>query len=180
MTSVEPIREKKEIKKVEKILLSQSRRDRMLFTLGINSGLRISDILALNVGDVREKGYIQLIEQKTGKSRRIPLNDKLRQLLNDFTQKRNYEEPLFLTVYNNRLSRVAAYSIIKDACAEAGIEANIGTHTMRKTFGYHHYKKFKDVAMLQKIFNHSSPQITLRYIGIEQDQIENSYNKLIL
>ena len=51
---------------------------------------------------------------------------------------------------------------------------------MRKTFGYHHYQKFKDVAMLQKIFNHSSPQITLRYIGIEQEQIEESYANFIL
>ena len=51
---------------------------------------------------------------------------------------------------------------------------------MRKSFGYHHYRQFKDVAMLQKIFNHSSPQITLRYIGVEQEQIEDSYNNFIL
>ena len=69
---------------------------------------------------------------------------------------------------------------VQEACAEAGIEAHVGTHTMRKTFGYHHYKKFKDVAMLQKIFNHSNPNITLRYIGIEQDQIDESYNNFIL
>ena len=49
---------------------------------------------------------------------------------------------------------------------------NVGTHTMRKTFGYHHYQQFKDVAILQYILNHSSPSITLRYIGIEQDNIE--------
>ena len=51
---------------------------------------------------------------------------------------------------------------------------------MRKTFGYHHYQKFKDIAMLQKIFNHSTPQVTLRYIGIDQDQIDYSYNYSIL
>lgn len=51
---------------------------------------------------------------------------------------------------------------------------------MRKSFGYHHYKKFKDVAMLQKIFNHSSPQITLRYIGIEKDEIDESYSQFVL
>jgi integrase len=75
---------------------------------------------------------------------------------------------------------VAAYYIIKNACEEAGIEERVGTHTMRKTFGYHHYQRFKDVAMLQKMFNHSSPQITLRYIGIEQDQIDESYSNFIL
>lgn len=180
MSAVEPIRDKKDISKVERILSHQSLRNRLLFTLGINSGLRVSDILALNVGDVRKKAYIRLIEQKTGKPKKIPINHKLRPLLDLFTRKRNFDDPLFMTAYHNRLNRVAAYSIIKDACYTAGIEAHIGTHTMRKTFGYHHYKKFKDVAMLQKIFNHSSPQITLRYIGIEQDQIEASYSKFIL
>lgn len=180
MTAVEPIRSKYEIKKVKNVLSRQSQRDLLLFTLGINSGLRISDILALNVGDVRMKSYIQLIEKKTGKTKKIPINEKLKPMLETFTQKREHNEPLFLTSFNNRLNRIAAYTIIKEACATAGIEAHIGTHTMRKTFGYHHYKKFKDLALLQKIFNHSSPQVTLRYIGIEQDQIESSYTSFVL
>lgn len=180
MTTVEPIRNKDEIKKVEKILAHQSQRDLVLFTLGINSGLRISDILALNVGDVRMKTYIQLVEKKTGKTKKIPINAKLKPMFDTFTSKRDYDEPLFLTAFNNRLNRIAAYTIIKDACASAGIEAHIGTHTMRKTFGYHHYKKFRDLALLQKIFNHSNPQVTLRYIGIEQDQIEDSYTNFVL
>ncbi len=70
--------------------------------------------------------------------------------------------------------------MLKDACKRAGLEEKIGTHSMRKTFGYHHYKKFKDVVLLQKIFNHSSPQITLRYIGIGQNQIDYSYSNFIL
>lgn len=60
------------------------------------------------------------------------------------------------------------------------MEEKIGTHTLRKTFGYHHYEKFKDVVMLQKIFNHSSTEITLRYIGIEQDEIDESYVNFVL
>ncbi len=180
MTSVEPIRSKDEIKKVEKILAAQSSRNLVLFALGINSGLRVSDMLGLNVGDVCQKSYIQLVEKKTGKTKKIPINSKLQPMLRRFTRKRPSDEPLFLTAYNNRLNRIAAYTIIRDACAEAGIEAHVGTHTMRKTFGYHHYKKFKDLALLQKIFNHSSPIVTLRYIGIEQDQIEDSYSNFIL
>lgn len=180
MTTVEPIKNKSEIRKVEKILARQSQRDLLLFTLGINSGLRVSDILALNVGDVRMKNYIQLIEQKTGKAKKIPINDKLKPMFDNFTKARDFDEPLFLTAFQNRLGRVAAYSIIKEACATAGIEAHIGTHTMRKTFGYHHYRKFKDLALLQKIFNHSTPQITLRYIGIDQEQIEDSYTNFVL
>ena len=78
------------------------------------------------------------------------------------------------------MERTAAYRIINLACKKIGIEGLIGTHTLRKTFGYHHYQKFKDVVILQKIFNHSSPFITLRYIGIEQDEIFQSYENFIL
>ncbi len=51
---------------------------------------------------------------------------------------------------------------------------------MRKTFAYHHYKQFKNIAILQKILNHSSPTITLKYIGIEQDEINRFYKKFAL
>ena len=67
MTTVEPIRSKKDIEKVEKLLAKQSKRDLLLFNIGTNCGLRISDILRLNVGDVRNKAYIQIVEKKTGK-----------------------------------------------------------------------------------------------------------------
>ena len=85
------------------------------------------------------------------------------------------KEPLFLSHWKHRLDRVSAYYLIRNACENAGLQERIGTHSMRKTFGYHHYQQYKDVVLLQKIFNHSSPQITLSYIGIEQDQIDFSY-----
>lgn len=93
---------------------------------------------------------------------------------------RNKKEPLFLSKRGKRLDRISAYRSLKLACKTLNIELHIGTHTLRKTFGYHHYKMFKDIAMLQKIFNHSSPDTTLRYIGIEQEIISSSYKKLIL
>ena len=172
MNIVEPIRKKSDLKKIERILRKQSLRDLLLFTVGTNCGLRISDILNLNVGDVRGKNYINIIEKKTGKFKRFPINSKLKPLFDKFTAKRNSDEPLFLSVFNNRMERTQSYRIIRDACREVGIDYKIGTHTLRKTFGYHHYKKFKDVALLQKIFNHSSPAITLRYIGIDQEEID--------
>ena len=87
---------------------------------------------------------------------------------------------MFKSYWGNRINRINAYYLIREACQKVGLQERIGTHTMRKTFGYHHYQQFKDVVLLQKIFNHSSPQITLRYIGIEQDQIDYSYNNFIL
>ena len=180
MVMVEPIRSKFDIKKIEKFLAQKSIRDLLIFTLGINCGLRISDILALDIKDVRDKNFIDIIEKKTGKAKHFPINTKLKPLIREFTRGKDAESPLFTSIFQNRLERFAAYNILKDACKKAGIEGNIGTHTMRKTFGYHHYRKFKDIAMLQKIFNHSSPLITMRYIGIDQDRINESYKKFIL
>ena len=180
MTTVEPIRSKKDIEKVEKLLAKQSKRDLLLFNIGTNCGLRISDILRLNVGDVRNKAYIQIVEKKTGKFKKFPINAKLKPLIDEFVKGRRDKEPLFLSHWKHRLDRSTAYYMIKDACKRAGLEEKIGTHSLRKTFGYHHYKQFKDIVILQKIFNHSSPQITMRYIGIEQDQIDDSYNNFVL
>lgn len=149
--------------------------------MGINCGLRISDILSLNVGDVKNKNYIILTEQKTYKTKKIPINILLKGILKAYTKNKTNDLPLFTSIKTgNRLDRFSAYRIIKYACKQAKIESNIGTHTLRKTFGYHHYKKYKDIALLQKIFNHSSPEITLRYIGITQEQIYKSYIYFLL
>lgn len=180
MTTVEPLRNIESIKKLEKYFAKHSPRDLLLFTIGTNCGLRISDIVALNVGDVRNKSHIQIIEKKTGKFKKFPINSKLKPMIDEFTKGKRSDEALFVSIFKNRLDRFGAYYILKTACQTVGLQEKIGTHTMRKTFGYHHYKKFKDVAMLQKIFNHSNPNITLRYIGIEQDQIDESYNNFIL
>ena len=179
MGIVEPIRNLDDLKSVESIL-SENPRDLLFFTIGTNCGLRISDILALNVADVKGKSYIYITEKKTGKFKKFPINSKLKPMLEKFTIGRELDEPLFMTKFQNRLGRITAYYTIKNACKKANLEEKFGTHTMRKTFGYHHYKKYKDVALLQKIFNHSSPIVTLRYIGIEQEQIDESYVNFIL
>lgn len=180
MNIVEPIRNKQDIKRIENFLLKQNLRDLLFFLIGINCGLRISDILNLDVGDVKNKTHINIIEKKTKKYKRFPLNKKLKPMLDKFTFGRSKEEPLFLTKNNNRLERTQCYRILNDVCKKVGIDYKVGTHTLRKTFGYHHYQKFKDVAILQKIFNHSSPEVTLRYIGIDQDMIDESFYNFIL
>lgn len=180
MTTVEPIRSVENLRKLERYLAKNNPRDLLLFTLGTNSGLRISDIVALNVGDVRDRTHIQIIEKKTGKYKKFPINAKLQPMINEFTKGKKSDEALFTTVFKNRMDRFGAYYILKTSCKAVGIKEKVGTHTMRKTFGYHHYKKFKDLAMLQKILNHSNLTITLRYIGIEQEQIDESYKNFIL
>ena len=112
MNRVEPIRSKSDLIKVEQIL-SKNPRDLLMFTLGTNCGLRVSDILALNVGDVQGKNYIQLFEKKTGKFKKFPINSKLKPMLEEFTKGRRTDEPLFMTKFRNRLGRVTAYYTIR-------------------------------------------------------------------
>ena len=115
MTTVEPIRNIEDIKKIERIL-SKNKRNLLFFTMGTNCGLRISDILGLNVKDVKGKSYIQIVEKKTGKFKKFPINSKLKPMFEDYTKGKRSDEPLFVTIFGNRLERVAAYYIERDAC----------------------------------------------------------------
>ncbi|MBF0708745.1 site-specific integrase [Alkalihalobacillus hwajinpoensis] len=174
MNTVQPIRDPQKIKLVKKHLRKRNSRDWFLFNMGINTGLRISDLLPLRVGDVRNQTHIIIKEKKTGKAKRFPINYSLKELIESYTF--DMEERDFLFPSNKTdlpIQRGQAYKILNHAAAEAGL-SEIGTHTMRKTFGYFYYKQTKDVAMLQKIFGHSAPSITLRYIGIEQEQMDES------
>lgn len=80
---------------------------------------------------------------------------------------------------NKPITTTQAYRILNNAAIHIGL-TEIGTHTMRKTFGYHHYQQFHDIAILQQIFNHSSPSITMKYLGINQDEIDKSYYNFCL
>lgn len=179
MNIVYPIKEKEKIYKIKELLFN-NKRNLLLFNLGINSGLRVSDILALDVKDVKNKTYIELREKKTNKFKHFPINIKLQNEINEFIKGKDENEPLFISQKNNRLSRLQTYKILNKVAKEAGIKVRIGTHSLRKTFGYHHYKQFNDIVLLQKIFNHSSTSVTLRYIGLEQETIDESYKKFYL
>lgn len=184
---VEPIKNKKDIETVEQYLAKRNRRNHLIFIFGINTGLRVSDILGLNIADVANKTYVEIREKKTGKYKRFPLNNKLMELVKNYLKterKQVYtldkKEPLFVGKKHCRLDRSQVYRFLNDACNKVGLSINVGTHTMRKTFGFHNYKQFNDIALLQKILNHSSPAITLRYIGVDQDEIDNSYRNFEL
>lgn len=180
MQVVEPIRDIKKIEQIKIQLKNNSERNYVLFELGINTGLRISDILKLRVKDVKNNKYILLIEQKTQKHRKILITKSIRKILNNYTKKMKSTDYLFRSEKSeNPISRIQAYRIIRTACDSLKIR-HIGTHSLRKTFGYHFYQKTKDVALLQCILNHSSPDVTLRYIGVTQDIIDKSLTKFCL
>lgn len=187
MNFVQPIRDIGKIDAMKKILRGTSLRDYALFVLGINSGLRISDLLALTVADVAdEKGIrdrISLKEKKTSKTKDFPVGSTARKALKEYldTREANPAAPLFLSRKSGAaIQRVQAYKILNRAARAIGIPDKIGTHTLRKTFGFHAYKAGRDLSMITKLLNHSSPAITLAYIGITRDDMDEVYLTLNL
>ena len=181
MELVQPIRDRSQIEEMKNELRKKGSRDYLLFYVGINTGLRISDILSLRVCDVKDRSHIILTEQKTDKVKRFKINTELKQELDIYIRTMEPDEFLFQSRKgsNISISRVQAYRILNTAAVKIGL-SEIGTHTLRKTFGYHFYQQFKDVALLQELFNHSSPSVTLRYIGINQDMMDLAIDGFML
>ena len=188
INTVEPIRDKNKIKAMKAILKSTSIRNYLLFTLGINSGLRISDLLKLKISDVSNgkiKDNIYIREQKTNKEKVFEVNKSSKDAIKEYlTSLGKYEIDWYLFKSregnNKPISRMQAYDILNDAAKLCGITDKIGTHTLRKTFGYHARINGVDISIIQDIFNHSSPGITKRYIGISQDEKKQVYLDLNL
>lgn len=182
MEFVQPIRSKEKIEEIKAVLKENGSRDLLLFSMGINTGLRISDLLKLKVIDVRGKSHVEIKEQKTGKVKRFPILGNLQSMLEEYTRNKDLSEYLFKSRNgeNKPITRVQAYMILNNACHKCGIQDRIGMHSLRKTFSYHHYKQFHDVAILQYLLNHSSPSITLRYIGITDDNVEKTLQQFEL
>lgn len=174
MNFVQPIRDTNKIEALKEYFKSSNTRNYMLFLVGISTGLRISDILNLKVKDVKGL-HIVLKEKKTKKQKWIRIIPSLRKELQQYIEHMDDNEYLFKSRQgkNRPISRSMAYRILKSAANRFKIR-DIGTHTLRKTFGYHFYQQYKDVAMLMDIFNHSEEYITLRYIGVNQDAMDKA------
>ncbi|WKT76965.1 tyrosine-type recombinase/integrase [Lysinibacillus fusiformis] len=189
MNFVQPIRDMDKVVDVQEFLASKNKRDELLFCFGIYTGLRISDILRVKKSDVYNKDVFYITEMKTKKSRkksrtimsktRIVIVPELKRMIRDYGKELKDDEYLFKSRQgkNKPITRVRAYDILREAALACGL-TEIGTHTLRKTFGYHIYMESKDVALLQDIFGHSSEHITLRYIGVNQEAKDNARRKL--
>lgn len=182
MELVEPIRSKKQIDSMKRYLKSGNIRDFLLFVLGINSGLRISDLLSLQVQDVKGKERISLREQKTGKTKDFPLSDTCQKAIKEYLQVRDMDTGFLFASRKGKgaISRVQAYRILNEAARAIGIKEQIGTHTLRKTFGYWAYQAGVDITRIQKLLNHSAPSVTLAYIGITKEELDDVYINLNL
>ncbi|UYO18761.1 site-specific integrase [Bacillus sp. 41-22] len=177
MNFVQPIRNQEQIQQIKEHLKEKSERNYILFVMGINTGLRISDILKLKVGDLNGS-HISMREMKTGKQKRIQITAALKRELRWFNENREDDEYLLKSRQgkNRPIGRSMAYKILSGAAAEFGLD-EIGTHTLRKTYGYHMYMQTKNIALLMEIFNHSSEKVTLRYIGVNQDAMDKAMSR---
>ncbi|WP_332692545.1 tyrosine-type recombinase/integrase [Halalkalibacter lacteus] len=176
MEYVEPIRPIEKIKIMKHYLRKRSKRDYLLFVLGINTGLRISQMLELKCKDVIDKDSPRdFITQTTSDNEEIYINHKVKQAILSYVKHSKLHTDDYLFSASNKkqpITRQQAYRIINQAAQEAGICDKIGTHTLRKTFGYHAYKQGVAVSFLQKRFNHKTRGVTLRYIGITDEIVK--------
>lgn len=196
---VEPIKNVRDINKIKQFLLGkENKRDYLLFVVGINVGLRAGDLLKLKIDDVieydsrnkiRVRDNVIIIEEKTDKRREFTLNNSCKEAIMLYIQgleDSKMEGYLFKSRKGDGpLTVEAAHKLIKNLMRELNIKGNYGTHSLRKTFAYHTYiNNIKTnpgiIDTLQKILNHSSSAVTLRYIGITKEVITDVYNNLNL
>lgn len=172
--TVHAIKDIEKIKDVEDYLCKKDIRYGMMWKLGINVGIRISDIVKLRVKDYQDHKF-DIIEQKTHKQKifNVPkyFQPELEEYIKRFKYRTDYLFPNKRT--KKHISRIRAWQVIKEAAKYCEVD-NVGTHSMRKTFGYWYYRKTYDIASLMRLFNHSSATITLQYIEGMDKKLEES------
>jgi len=185
---VEPIRSENQIKQIKGNLYRQKNpRDYLLFVFGINSGLRIGDILSLKLADVKDhkgnlRDYLTIKEQKTRKTRKVFFNKQIKEALNYYIKKTgifNLDQYLFTnekSKENKPITRIRAYQLINKWCRDVGINFKVGGHTLRKSFGYHMRMQGISIERISNLLNHRNIKVTFRYIGINDDENKEVIN----
>ena len=186
--TTDPIKDYQMVRKWLKIAEEHDRERRrggiswyMLLLLGFNTSLRIGDICALRVGDVRDQERVRVVAEKTGKLSNIKLQADVQKRIAALLRGRGEEEYVLQsrqksgkTGENKPISRQRAFAIIKEIARRADFNEHAGCHTMRKTFAYDLYQTTGDLSLVQKVLNHSSQMETLRYIGLDQMAVDKA------
>ncbi len=192
MGKTQPLKELEQINALkEYFYVRREYRNYTLIVIGLNTSLRISDVLSLQWRDVYNfstdtfKQHIFLREKKTQKRNTIALNPAITAALEVLMKKEKNVLPenfLFCSRKgkNKPITRNYAFTLIKNASRVLGFEDNISCHSLRKTFGYQAWKQGTQPALLMSIYNHSSYEITKRYLGITQDERDEVFFKVML
>jgi integrase len=195
MNFVEPIRDRKKIAQIKNLLRGQGRfRDLLLFTVGVNTALRISDLLQLQIvqflddrGRYRHRFWIH--EQKRNKRHEVVINQSIREALKEYMEvypgiAENSKHFVFFNTktngYSEPIKRGQAWKFIVSICREVGLTGNFGSHSLRKTWGYHARMQGVDLALIMHKLNHESIAYTKRYLGITDDELQAVAQRLNL
>ncbi|MBP3205358.1 MAG: tyrosine-type recombinase/integrase [Lachnospiraceae bacterium] len=190
MSTTQPIRDTGKLENFKNYYrtIKPNPRNYALIIIGLNTALRISDILCLTCGDVfdfnqrRFHTHMTVREQKTGKRNQVYINDAIQDALRAYIPFDKQTENAWIFESKGQqgkpLSRYQAYRIIREAAEYAGLDEHISCHSLRKTFGYYAWKQGTPPALLMTIYNHSTYQITKRYLGIEQDDKDDVYRNI--
>lgn len=177
MEFVNPIRDLETIQAMKEELRKHSVRDLLLFVLGINTGISLIDLLNLTVEDVwdgeKPKQFLYVKNERTGEDQAHYLNCNIGEILREYLSMIDWqpEDYLFKSKKDCRpITRQQAYRIINRSAREVGISEKIGTHTLRKTFGYHAYYKGVAISIIKSILHHHSTAETLKYLGIDKNE----------
>jgi len=195
MNFVEPIRDRKKIAQIKNLLRGQKRfRDLLLFVVGINAALRVSDLLQLRINHfLDEQGRIKrrfwIKERKRGKRQEVVINTSIREALDEYLvaypdigdDKDNF---VFFNSkakdYSQPIKRGQAWKSITSICLDVSLSGNFGTHSLRKTWGYHARMQGVDLDLIMHKLNHESIAYTKRYLGITDDELQAVAQRLNL
>lgn len=181
MELVYPITDRHKLDAMADYLYNKSLRYYIMFEIGINIGIRVTDFTQQKVQFYREaceKGFVEMVPKKTAKYNKkvvVPINKDLNKLIQEYIKDKDDTDWMFPSRKKGySITREQVYRILNEAAAAVGITDNIGCHSMRKTFGYWHYYYNHDIRLLMDIFNHSSEEVTLRYIGVSEEKKRES------
>lgn len=195
MNTVEPIRDRKKIAQIKNQLRGEKRfRDLLFFSVGINSALRVSDLLKLQIGnfidengDMRQRFWLR--EEKRNKRHEVIINNSIREAVEEYrvaypAVENDPDHYVFFSTrtndYTKPISREQAWHVISGVCEAVGLRGNYGTHTLRKTWGYHARMNGVELALIMHKLNHNDLSYTKRYLGITDDELEAVVRRLNL
>lgn len=176
--TVDPIRDTSHVKAIRK-MLADNPRDHLLFVMGVNNGLRVGDLLKLKVGQVRglkRAACVEIFEGKTGKRNVLVINGLVEKALKHYFAQMDVDDNAYLFAsrkgQNRPITIQTVNRLIKQWTKAINLKGNYGAHSLRKTWGYlQRTKKGVGFEIIAKRFNHSSPSVTMRYLGIQSKEV---------